>query len=162
MFVPHLAHHREECARVQLRSTPGLGTRDSEPFLQVFFIADQHVHILYDAIDDLYRLRIAAPKVPKLLAIVQVKRDGGAGRAGGLHGLDNQLASGLRKSRENAAAMEPANSFRKDRRPIKVAWLQLGSSFVGAIVKDHRAAHSKTAVAIDGGHVRTIEDRKSV
>ena len=39
----------------------------------------------------------------------------------------------------------------------KVAGLDYGAGFVRAVVEDHRRAHAKTAIAVDGRHVGAID-----
>src|SRR5262245_15756414 len=49
--------------------------------------------------------------------------------------------------------MEPAAAAAHDRFPVEVAGLELGSGFVGAIIKDDGSADAMTLVAIDRRHV---------
>jgi len=52
--------------------------------------------------------------------------------------------------------VEPADAAGENGRPVEVAWLELGSRFIIAIVKHHRRAHSLAPVAVNGSHVGTM------
>ena len=71
------------------------------------------------------------------------------------HALDDQLRGRGRECGEDASTMEPAHARAEDRVPIEVARLQLRGGFVAAIVEDHWSANAMSAIAVDGGHVRT-------
>src|SRR5207245_10138627 len=60
MFLGYLIDHAEEGAGIELRLRANLGSRNPEALLQVFFVAYQHVDLLYDAPQDLHRAIRAA------------------------------------------------------------------------------------------------------
>ena len=53
--------------------------------------------------------------------------------------------------------MEPAHALGKDFVPVEVSRLETRRRLVSPVVKDDRSAHAVTAVAIDGGNVRTAD-----
>src|SRR5438445_287025 len=53
--------------------------------------------------------------------------------------------------------MEPAHAAGKDFIPVEISRLETRRRFVSPVVKNHRSAHAVTAVAIDGGNVRTAD-----
>ena len=100
---------------------------------------------------------MAAPDVPQLGAVVQIERSDRAGRLGGLHPFDDHLAGGFRQRGKDAAAVEPAHAAGEDRLPVEIARLELRGGFIRAVVEHHRGAHALAAVAVDGGHVGTVD-----
>ena len=74
-------------------------------------------------------------------------------RLGGLHAFDDQVGRRLRQRREDATAVKPADTFAEDRGPVEVAGLQPRGGLIRPVVEDDRAAHAKSAVAVDGGHI---------
>ena len=53
--------------------------------------------------------------------------------------------------------MKPAHALGEDRLPVDVSGLQLGRSFIAAVVEDHRGADALAAIAVDRRHVRTVD-----
>ena len=152
----HVADHREERTRVELVRGRHLWSGNAESELQVFLVADEHVHVLDDALDHGLRLRAAAPDVPELRAIVEVERRDRTCRVCRLHPLDDEFTRGVRQRREDAAAVKPLHATREDRVPVDVARLELRSGFVRAVVEHDGRADAMPAIAVDGPHVRPI------
>ncbi len=149
----HLIDHAEKSARVELRSRRHVLTGDAEPFLQVLLVADEHVNVLDDAGDRFDRAVLAPRNLPELLAEVEVERGDGARGLRGLHAFDDDLGRRLRKGREDAARVEPADTAREDFPPVEVAGLELRGGLIRAVVEDDGRADAVAAVAVDGGDV---------
>jgi len=64
MLLDDLVYHPQEGARV--KPVPGghRGAGDAQPQLQVLFIADQHVHLPHNPIENFHRAVMAAGNVP--------------------------------------------------------------------------------------------------
>src|SRR5215471_1726441 len=153
----HLFDHVEEGLGVERRLGGHFGARNAETLLQILFVADQDVDVLDDASDHFDGLLLTAPDVPQLLAEVEVEAGDGAGGFGRLHRLDDELASGLRERREDAAAVDPAHAAGHDLGPIEVARLELRGRLVGSVVEDDGRANTVAPVAVDGGHVGAVD-----
>ena len=153
-FFHGLVNHRVKRRRVELGFAFHVLAFDAETFLQILLVADQHVHVLHDAAQHLQRLGLAAPDVPKLLAIIQVKR---RDRARALAAFMASTMSSPVVS-DSAAKMPPLWNQRtplpKISVPIEIAGLELAGGLVAAVVKNHRRAHALAAVGINRGHVR--------
>ena len=66
---------------------PASGPDDAERLLEVLLVADEHVHVLDDPLEDRLGLVERPLRLPELLAVVEVEGRHGAGLAGGLHAL---------------------------------------------------------------------------
>ena len=90
VLLDNLVDQREEGVGVKLRfRLLDVEAGDPQPFLQVFLVADQRVHVLDDPADRLDPFLSAADGGPELGTIVQVERGDRARRLGGLHPLDD-------------------------------------------------------------------------
>ena len=154
MFLYHAIDHPEKRAGIELGFRGNLRTGNAQTLLQVLFIAYEHIDILDDAGDHRNRAILAARYLPELLPEIQIEGDNGAGCLGGLHALDDQLRGRFRECREDSTAVKPPHAAREDGVPIEIAGLQQRSGFVGAVVENHRCAHTVALVAIDGRDIR--------
>ena len=155
IILYHRVNHPEEHAWVELALGGHIRPFQAEALLQVFLVADQHIHVLDYALHHRQRLFIAAPDVPEFLAEVQVEGRHRPGSLGGFHGFNDQFARGLGERGEDAAAVEPADTRAEDLLPVEVAGFEHGPRLVAAVVKHHRSAHPMALVAINRGMVRT-------
>src|ERR1035437_1073156 len=69
----HAANHSEKCARIELGFRSDLRAGDAQPFLQVFLVANEHVHVLDDAPQHLAHAFRPARALPELLAAVEIE-----------------------------------------------------------------------------------------
>ena len=53
--------------------------------------------------------------------------------------------------------MEPTDALAEDFGPVEVAGLDLRGGFIAAVVKDDGRADALAAVAVNGGHIRTVD-----
>ena len=113
--------------------------------------------MLEDAIEHTHRMRFATGNIPELGPIVKIERNHGTCRFRRLHSLDDHVRRRRRQRRKNAAAMEPAYTAGKYFSPIEIAGLEHAASLVSPVVEHHRRAHTLPAVAIDRGHVRSVD-----
>ncbi len=113
--------HPEERGRVELRGRGDLGSRDSEPLLQVLLVPDEDVDVLDDPPDHVDGAPLAPGDLPELGPVVEVERGDGARGAGLPHPLDDQLGRRLGERREDAAAVEPPNAAGEESVPVDVA-----------------------------------------
>ena len=99
-----LDHRRKPLGLPLPRPGPCRARGMPSPQPQVLFTGKEHVGTGGDFPVDLERPgRTALEGIPELLAIVQVIGDHDPCRAGGLHGLDDQLRGALRQGSEYAA-----------------------------------------------------------
>src|ERR1039457_4625192 len=150
----HAADHSEKCARIELGFRGDFRAGDAQPFLQVFLVADEHVHVLDDAPQRLARAFRPARAIPELLAEVEIERDHRPGGLGGLHAFNHKLGRSRREGREDSAAVKPPHTGSENGVPIEVARLQQRSGFVRPVVEHHGRAYAVAAVAVNGRHVR--------
>ena len=54
---------------------------------------------------------------------------------------------------EDAAGMKPAHAAAEDSRPVEVAGFEQSAGFVRTVIEDDGRAHSKAAVAVNGGDI---------
>src|SRR5262249_6228418 len=94
--------------------------------------------------------------VPEFGAVVQIEGNNCSRCFGCLHAFDDDFGGCLRKRRKNSAAVKPAHTAGKNFFPIKITWLEQGARFVATIVKNHRRPDALAAVAVNGGHVRSV------
>ena len=116
-FFDDLVDHAEERAGIELGLGRDFRPGNAEALLQVFFVADQHVDVLHDAVQHCDGALLAARDVPELGAVVQVERGDRARGLGGLHAFDDHFGGGRRERREDAAA-----SGTSARRRAKIAF----------------------------------------
>ena len=147
--------HPEEGARIECRRCRDLGSRDPEPLLEVFFVADEHIDVPNDPPQHRERARVPATgSVPELLTVVQVERHHGAAHLGRLHRFDDQLRRRFGQRREDPTAVKPPHARAEDRGPVEIARLELCCGLVGSVVKDDGAPDAVAAVAVHRRHVR--------
>src|SRR3954469_11990957 len=96
---------------------------------------------------------MATGNIPKLSAIIQVKRDNRPFAFRCFHGFDDYLRRRCRERRENTTRMEPAHTAAEYFFPIKIALLQLRGGLVAAVIKHHWRPDALASVAIHGSHV---------
>ena len=96
----------------------------------------------------------AAGNIPEFLAVIKVERNHCTGGLRCLHSLNHYFRGGRRERRKNPAAVEPSHTPAKNGVPIEISRLEASGSFVRAVVKDDRRAHTKAAIAIYRRHVR--------
>ncbi len=145
----------EECLGVELRLRRcDVRSADSEAFLEVLLVADQGVHVLDDALDELLAPFRAANGCPELGPVVQVEGGDGTGGLRGLHPFDDQARGGLGERGEDPPRVEPADPATEDVRPVEVAGLEERPGLVRPVVEDDGRANPLAAVAVDRRDVR--------
>ena len=157
MLLGDVGHHADEGAGIELALGGNFRTGDAKAELQVFFVADEHIHVLDDAVQDGHGAVVTAGDVPELGAVIQVEGGDGTGGLGGLHGFDDDFRRRGRQRGEDAAAVEPPDAAGEDFLPVEVAGLELRRRFVAAVVEHDRRADALAAVAIDSSHVRAVD-----
>ena len=145
--------HARERTGIELRHGGQLGTGNTQPHLQVFFVADQHIHVAHDALQHLHGPLLPAGDAPELGPIVEVERNNCARRPGRLRRFNRQFGCRWRERGKDAAAVEPAHAALKELLPIEIAGFELRGRLVATVVKHYRRADAMPSVAINRRHV---------
>ena len=91
MLLQDLIDHCEKGTRIEFGCSRDSWARDTEPFLQIFFISNQDVDIFHNAPEDRLGAFQAAEDLPEFGAIVQVEGDHRTGGLCRLHAFDDHL-----------------------------------------------------------------------
>ncbi len=143
----------KKCSGIELGFGSDLRPGNAQALLQILFIADQHVDILHDAVDDLDCAFVATLHLPELLAEVEIEGGDGSSSLGLAHAFDGEFGAVGGERGEDAAGVEPAHATRKNRPPVHVAGFHLRRGLVAAVIENDRRTNALPAIAVDGGHV---------
>ena len=73
MFFGHIIHHAEKCGWIQFGRRFSRRSWNPETELQIFFVPDQHIHILDNLIEHRHGTVMASNNIPKLSPIIQIE-----------------------------------------------------------------------------------------